>query len=90
MNDYELKYIGIWILVILVIIVGFFLFWRWELVKRQFDRLLLNSKFTTQERLDMMEKKQKEPLLTNKCLDCEKNLYYGKTCNGQCIKEAEE
>jgi len=28
MNDYELKYIGIWILVILVIIVGFFLFWR--------------------------------------------------------------
>jgi len=34
-----------------------------------------------------MEKKQKEPLLTNKCLDCEKNLYYGRTCNGVCIKE---
>ena len=64
-------------------------------MKKQFDRLLLNSKFTTQERLDMMEKKQKEPLLTNKlltnkCLDCEKNLYYGRTCNGVCIKEDED
>ena len=57
-------------------------------MKRQFDRLLLNSKFTTQERLDMIEKKQHEPILEiDRCLDCEKNLYYGRTCNGVCIKE---
>jgi F0F1-type ATP synthase assembly protein I len=34
----------------------------------------------------MIEKKQREPLLT-KCLDCEKNLFYGKTCQGECTKE---
>ena len=59
-------------------------------MKKQYDRLLLNSKFTTQERLDMMEKKQREPILTIKCLDCEMNLYYGRTCNGVCIKEDEQ
>jgi len=58
-------------------------------MKKQFDKLLLNSKFTTQERLDMISKKQHEPLL-NRCLDCEMNTYYGKTCNGRCIKEAVE
>ena len=58
-------------------------------MKKQFDKLLLNSKFTTQERLELIEKKQREPILTIKCLDCEKNLYYGRTCNGVCIKEDE-
>jgi hypothetical protein len=55
-------------------------------MKRQFDRLLINSRQTKQERLDTIEKKQREPLLT-KCLDCEKNLFYGKTCQGECTKE---
>ena len=58
------------------------------MAKRQFDRLLLNSNLTRQERLDMILKKQEQPLLEiDKCLDCEKNLYYGRTCNGVCIKE---
>jgi hypothetical protein len=54
--------------------------------KRQYDRLMLNRDQTKQERIDMIETKQREPLLV-KCLDCPKNLYYGKTCQGECTKE---
>ena len=33
---------------------------------------------------------QKASAEIEKCIECEKNLYYGKTCNGICIKEEEE
>ena len=57
-----------------------------KMTNHNYDKLLINRSRTRQERLDLIFKKQSEPLLINKCLDCEKNLYYGKTCNGQCIK----
>jgi hypothetical protein len=59
------------------------------IMKRQLDILLTNSRQTKQERLDTIETKQREPLLV-KCLDCPKNLYYGRICQGECIKEDEQ
>jgi hypothetical protein len=61
------------------------------MTKRTFDRLLNNSRQTTQQRLDMILEKQNEPVLDiDKCLDCEKFTYYGRTCDGHCIREDEK
>ena len=44
----------------------------------------------TSDRNYLIFKQYSRKEIDAKCFDCEKLTYYGKTCNGHCIKEAEQ
>jgi hypothetical protein len=60
--EYDLRYIGIWILVFLVIIIGFLLFGGWEILSSERMRALQREIEEIENRKDLTEVRKGEML----------------------------